>query len=97
MLISALLNVVGVVLANPFFKELGPARWSIGNELWSIEIGKTYGTNLVYERKDLIGVAKGFYAGYGEYIPHRSLTETSLICLQMGRTISNTRQLASMK
>ena len=56
------------VIATPFFEELGPRRWRIGNELWSIEIGEVYGTKLLYQGKDLAGEAKGFYAGYGVFV-----------------------------
>jgi hypothetical protein len=63
-----LLTTPTAALATPFFKELGPTKWSIGNELWSIEIGQIYGTKLLYDGKDMVGrQAKGFYAGYGAY------------------------------
>jgi hypothetical protein len=57
-----------VVFPTPFFRQLGPTKWSIGNDLWSIEIGQIYGTNLYYNERDLVGKgAKGFYAGYGMF------------------------------
>jgi rhamnogalacturonan endolyase len=68
LLLLSLLTLVSFVSAKPFFKELGPRKWSIGNDLWNIEIGQTYGTKLYHQKKDLIGVAKGFYAGYGEFL-----------------------------
>jgi general stress protein CsbA len=69
-LVLLVFTFITLTSAKPFFKELAPTKWSIGNDLWSIEIGQVYGTKLVYRKKDLIGgVAKGFYAGYGWCFP----------------------------
>jgi hypothetical protein len=65
LLLSLLTIAPALVVAKPWFKELGPTQWSIGNDLWSIEIGQFYGVKLYYQKRELVDKAKGFYAGYG--------------------------------
>lgn len=54
-------------LSGPFLESLGSGTgWIIGNDLWNITIGETYGTKLFFQGQDLIGNAVGHYSGYGE-------------------------------
>jgi rhamnogalacturonan endolyase len=50
--------------SSPFFLRLNGAEHVIGNDLWNITIGPTYGTKLFYKNKDIVGNAQGHYLSY---------------------------------
>jgi rhamnogalacturonan endolyase len=60
-----LLASAGFGLSEPFLKPLSNSSWLIGNDLWNITIGPSYGKKLYYQNQDLIGNAVGHYSGYG--------------------------------
>ncbi|KAF2141847.1 polysaccharide lyase family 4 protein [Aplosporella prunicola CBS 121167] len=49
---------------GPFLKSLNNTYHVIGNDLWNITQGPTYGKKLYYKGQDLIGDAVGHYTGY---------------------------------
>ncbi|KAH8819826.1 polysaccharide lyase family 4, domain III-domain-containing protein [Xylogone sp. PMI_703] len=49
---------------GPFLKALDDGSHVIGNDIWNITIGQTYGTKLYYKGKDIIGEAVGHYVSY---------------------------------
>jgi hypothetical protein len=66
MLFRTALVYAVVTMAKPFFKEAGLSTWLIGNDGWNMTIGETFGTKLFFGGRELVGKAKGHYAGYGE-------------------------------
>lgn len=70
-------SLVGVSLGEPFFQQLGSARWAIGNSIWNITLTNLYGNKLYFQNRELVGAAKGHYAGYGE-LPFSSLRQEML-------------------
>lgn len=64
---------------KPFIQQVSnSSEWIIGNDLWNITIGETYGTKLFYKDHDLIGDAVGHYAGYGIYTLPECLPKLTL-------------------
>lgn len=55
---------------GPFLKQLNGSTWVIGNELWNVTQGQTYGTKLYYKDHDCVGDAAGHYVSYSESILH---------------------------
>lgn len=51
---------------GPFLKQLNGSTWVIGNELWNVTQGQTYGTQLYYKDHDCVGDAVGHYVSYSE-------------------------------
>jgi hypothetical protein len=56
----------GFIFSKPFFQYVSPSHWILGNELWNISLSKVYATELYFSDTELIGQAKGHYAGYGK-------------------------------
>lgn len=69
---SALISLLGLVAAapskragrGPFLETLGNNTWIIGNDLWNVTQGPTYGTQLYYKGHDCVGEAVGHYVSY---------------------------------
>lgn len=51
--------------AAPFLQG-NNGSWVIGNDIWNITIGQTYGTKLYYKDHDLVGNAVGHYVSYSQ-------------------------------
>lgn len=72
---SVLFFALGVVRSadafSPFFQQVDDAQWVIGNDVWNITIGSTYGKKLFYKERDLIGDAVGHYASTSKFFPPR--------------------------
>ena len=66
--IIALVVIKGVKGARPFFLELSTTEHVIGNDIWNITIGPTYGTKLFYKNKDIVRGAQGHYLSYSEFL-----------------------------
>jgi rhamnogalacturonan endolyase len=49
---------------GPFLLKVNDTEHIIGNDLWNITIGQTYGTKLYYKDHDCVGEAVGHYASY---------------------------------
>lgn len=49
---------------TPFLVTINDTQHVIGNSIWNITIGQTYGTKLYYKGKDIIGNAVGHYVSY---------------------------------
>ena len=49
---------------EPFLKPLNSSAWIIGNDIWNLTIGQTFGTKLMYKGIDLVGEAVGHYVSY---------------------------------
>lgn len=54
----------GTPQTGPFYLKLNDTQHVIGNDLWNITIGYTYGTKLFYKQRDIIGNAVGHYVSY---------------------------------
>jgi hypothetical protein len=50
--------------SGPFFLQLNDTEYVIGNDIWNITIGPTFGTKLYYKGKDIVGNAVGHYSSY---------------------------------
>jgi rhamnogalacturonan endolyase len=51
---------------GPFFKQVDNQTWIIGNEVWNMTQGPTFGTKLYYKDHDCVGDAVGHYASYSK-------------------------------
>lgn len=51
---------------GPFLKQVDNSTWIIGNELWNVTQGQTYGTKLYYKGQDCVGEAVGHYVSYSK-------------------------------
>jgi rhamnogalacturonan endolyase len=54
--------VAPAIAVDPFFVQLGAQSWLIGNEIWNLTQGPTYGVKLWYKGRDCVGRASGHYA-----------------------------------
>jgi hypothetical protein len=69
---------------GPFLQTINATQHIIGNDLWNITIGSTYGTKLYYKGHDCVGQAVGHYVSYSND-PRRSGIKSQLdqcSCLQ---------------
>lgn len=64
-LASLLASLLTSAQAEPFLQG-NNGSWVIGNDLWNITIGQTYGTKLYFNGHDLIGDAVGHYVSYSQ-------------------------------
>ncbi|KAE9362659.1 polysaccharide lyase family 4 protein [Stipitochalara longipes BDJ] len=62
--VIGLIGIKGISAAGPFFLKVNPIEHVIGNDIWNITIGPTYGTKLFYKNKDIVGDAQGHYLSY---------------------------------
>jgi hypothetical protein len=53
----------------PFYLKINDTQHVIGNAIWNITIGYTYGTKLFYKNKDIVGNAVGHYVSYSTHYP----------------------------
>ncbi len=61
----AVLAFLPLVLAKgPFLASISENEHIIGNDLWNVTIGMTYGTKLFYKNHDCVGEAVGHYVSY---------------------------------
>jgi len=67
-LIAALAAVNSVVAKGPFLQQVSSSEWIIGNDVWNLTQGATYATKLLYQGSDIVGQARGHYAGVGTYL-----------------------------
>lgn len=51
---------------GPFLTVLSNDSWVIGNELWNMTQGQTYGVELYYKNHDCVGDAVGHYVSYSK-------------------------------
>ncbi|QDS70498.1 hypothetical protein FKW77_010159 [Venturia effusa] len=64
-LILLSLGAVSVAAAGqPFLITVGNNTHIIGNDIWNVTIGTTWGTKLFYKDVDLVGKAKGHYVSF---------------------------------
>lgn len=61
---SLLVTTASVHAGGPFLRSIDESTHIIGNDLWNITIGRTFGTKLYYKDQDLIGNAWGHYVSY---------------------------------
>lgn len=54
---------------GPFFMAVNDTEHIIGNDIWNITIGYTYGTKLYYKNHDCVGNAVGHYVSYSTKLP----------------------------
>ncbi len=62
--------------SGPFFLQLNDTEHVIGNDIWNITIGPTFGTKLYYKGKDIVGNAVGHYSSYSMFCSAYSIAET---------------------
>jgi rhamnogalacturonan endolyase len=61
------LSVACVVRArDPFLIAIDNETHVIGNDIWNVTIGRTYGNRLFYKGIDLVGNATGHYVSYSK-------------------------------
>jgi rhamnogalacturonan endolyase len=61
------LAMVCVVRArDPFLIAVDDHTHTIGNGLWNVTIGRSFGTKLFYKGVDLVGNASGHYVSYSK-------------------------------
>lgn len=77
---------------GPFLRQVDNSTWVIGNELWNLTQGQTYGVKLYYKDHDCVGDAVGHYVSYSKFAIHSSMllpptTENNqlIICLRRRR------------
>lgn len=63
-----LVAIKSVSTVGPFFLELSTTEHVIGNGIWNITIGPTYGTKLFYKNKEIVGDAQGHYLSYSKVV-----------------------------
>jgi rhamnogalacturonan endolyase len=51
---------------GPFLKTINETAHIIGNDIWNVTIGQTYGTKLFYKNRDCVGNATGHYVSYSK-------------------------------
>ena len=49
---------------GPFLQVISETESIIGNDLWNLTHGRTFGTKLYYNGRDLVGNAWGHYVSY---------------------------------
>ncbi|KAF3000022.1 hypothetical protein E8E14_005065 [Neopestalotiopsis sp. 37M] len=64
---------------GPFLKQLNGSTWVIGNELWNVTQGQTYGTQLYYKDHDCVGDAVGHYVSYNGAASNLNWTSASIV------------------
>ncbi|KAI1354027.1 rhamnogalacturonate lyase [Xylaria sp. FL0043] len=68
-ILSLVASLVGAVptkphAPSPFLSQVDNQTWIIGNELWNLTQGPTYGVRLLYKDHDCVGDAVGHYVSY---------------------------------
>lgn len=66
--IAALAAVKSVVAKGPFLQQVSSSQWIIGNDIWNLTQDASYATKLQYQGSDIVGKARGHYAGVGTYV-----------------------------
>lgn len=68
-ILSGLAAISGSLAARgPFFETIDNETHIIGNDIWNITIGMTFGTKLYYKGKDIVGEAVGHYVSYSKHV-----------------------------
>lgn len=81
----ALSQVWQVVQARgPFLIKVNDTSHIIGNDLWNITIGQTYGTKLYYKNHDCVGKAVGHYVSYSKDGTFHSYVHILTFCRRRG-------------
>lgn len=62
--ITAAIASAGLAAREPFLTSVGTNTWVIGNDVWNMTQGRTYGVKLMYKDQDCVGKAVGHYASY---------------------------------
>lgn len=57
-------RAVSRAATGPFFTQVSDDSWVIGNEIWNLTQGATYGVQLYYQDHDCVGDAVGHYVSY---------------------------------
>jgi len=65
-LLVALLAAIVNAADGPFLQEVDNQTWIIGNEVWNMTQGGTFGTKLFYQDHDCVGEAVGHYVSYSK-------------------------------
>lgn len=61
---------------EPFLTKVGTNTWVIGNDVWNMTQGRTYGVKLMYKGQDCVGKAVGHYASYSMSPSSHPITHT---------------------
>ncbi|KAL1875696.1 hypothetical protein VTK73DRAFT_9951 [Phialemonium thermophilum] len=64
---------------GPFLTPIGDQTWLIGNDVWSMTQGPTYGVKLMYKGRDCVGEAVGHYVSYNGAASNLNWTSASII------------------
>ncbi|KAH8196324.1 hypothetical protein TruAng_009502 [Truncatella angustata] len=64
---------------GPFLRQVDNATWVIGNELWNLTQGQTYGVKLYYKDHDCVGDAVGHYVSYNGAASNLNWTSASIV------------------
>lgn len=66
LVVAAALAAVSVHANGPFLQTVDESTHVIGNDLWNMTLGRTFGTKLYYKDHDLVGNSWGHYVSYSE-------------------------------
>ncbi|KAI1343322.1 polysaccharide lyase family 4 protein [Xylariaceae sp. FL0016] len=64
---------------RPFLSQVDNETWVIGNEVWNMTQGRTYGVKLNYKDHDCVGGAAGHYVGYNGAASNLNWTSASVV------------------
>ncbi|KAI1870843.1 uncharacterized protein JN550_004989 [Neoarthrinium moseri] len=64
---------------GPFLTQVDNETWVIGNELWNVTQGRTYGVKLYYKDHDCVGDAVGHYVSYNGAASNLNWTSASIV------------------
>jgi rhamnogalacturonan endolyase len=53
--------------SNPFLIKIDDETHIIGNDIWNVTIGRTYGKKLYYKGVELVGRSTGHYVSYSQF------------------------------
>lgn len=74
-ILAASLATVVAAATGPFLTAVGDQTWIIGNEVWNMTQGPTYGVKLYYKDHDCVGDAVGHHVSYSTSMsPRHCLT-----------------------
>lgn len=63
-IIIAVIASASLAAQEPFLTKVGTNTWVIGNDVWNMTQGRTFGVKLMYKGQDCVGEAVGHYASY---------------------------------
>jgi rhamnogalacturonan endolyase len=72
--LGSYVNGSATARGQPYLIKVNDQTHVIGNDLWNLTIGRSFGTRLLYKGIDLVGNASGHYVSYSMprqlYFPH---------------------------